>query len=314
MDKILVNAVLHPDGLRHLEECGYLAVVVPEEDPEGSRRAAAEAVGVAANASLPFDDAFFTLAPRLKVIGRVGVGYDNVDLEAARRRGIRVVNTPLSVIEPVAEHTFALFLGLTRRIPLGDRTVREGRWRQPENMPGPELRGKTLGLVGFGNTGRRVAEIAAAAFAMPIIYADLVARPEEERRLGARRLSLEELFAAADFISIHVNLTPATRGLIGAPLIALMKPTAFLVNLSRGPVVDEAALCAALAAGRIAGAGLDVYQAEPPGGANPLLKLPNVVLSPHIGGASIEGKRGSSMVVLDIVRVLRGEEPRHPVV
>lgn len=311
--KVLVNADLHPDGLRALEEGGFEIVHVPESNPAGSLAAAPDVVGVVANASLPFNDSFFDRAPGLKVIGRVGVGYDNVDIEAARRRGIRVLNTPLPVIEPVAEQTFLLFLAVARRLLPGDAAVRSGRWREPANIPGPELRGKTLGIIGLGNTGRRVAEIGALAFQMKIVYFDKIPRPEAEGALGARHLPLPDVLAASDFASIHVNLSPETRGLVGRVALERAKTGCILVNVSRGPVVDEDALVDALRAGRLGGAGLDVFAVEPPRPDHPLFQLPNVVLSPHIGGASQESKRGVSMVALDVIRVLRGEAPVHPV-
>jgi phosphoglycerate dehydrogenase-like enzyme len=312
--KILVNAEMHPDGLRVLEDAGHTPVVVPESDPGASHAAVPACAGMVANASLKLGEEFFAKAPLLRVVGRMGVGYDNVDVEAARRRGIRVVNTPLPVIEPVAEHTILLMIAVARRLIPGDRAVREGRWREPGNIPGAELRGKTLGLVGMGNTGRRVAEIAVRGFEMKAVYFDRLERPDAEKELGARRLSLEETLAASDFVSVHVNLSPETRGLIGAKAFSLMKKGAVLINLSRGPVVDEAALVAALQSGHLGGAGLDVFEAEPPAKDHPLFKLPNVVLTPHIGGASAESKRGCSMVALDIVRVLCGDQPVHGVV
>jgi glyoxylate reductase len=309
--RILVNAAMHPDGLKVLEAAGFETVVVLESDPEGSHREAPGAVGMVANASLPIDDAFLAKAPQLRVVGRMGVGYDNVDTEALRRRGVRLVNTPLPVIEPVAEHTLMLMLALARRLLPGDRAVREGRWRTPETLPGPELRGKTLGVIGFGNTGRRVAEIAALGFGMKVLYFDQAARPEAEQALGAARRELHPLLGESDFVSLHLSLTPATRGFLGAREFGAMKPGAYFINLARGPVVDEAALLEALRTGRLAGAGLDVFTVEPPRPDNPLLGLPNVVLAPHVGGASTESKRGCSMVAEDVVRVLRGEAPRH---
>src|SRR2546426_8270834 len=167
-ERILVNAAMHADGIKYLEEAGYVPVVVPEGDPSQSYAAVVDCVGMVANASLPLTEAFLERAPLLKVVGRMGVGYDTVDLEACRRRGIRVVNTPLPIIEPVAEHTILLLLAVARRLVEGDRAVRAGRWREPESSPGPELLGKTLGLVGMGNTGRRVAEIALLAFQMKV--------------------------------------------------------------------------------------------------------------------------------------------------
>jgi phosphoglycerate dehydrogenase-like enzyme len=180
-------------------------------------------------------------------------------------------------------------------------------------VPGPELLGKTLGLVGMGRTGRRVAEIARLGFRMEILYHDQLRREEIEAALGARWVALDDLLAASDFVSVHVNLSPSTRRLIDARALSRMKPAAYLVNLSRGPVVDEAALVAALRERRIAGAGLDVYELEPPAADNPLWSLENVVVTPHRGGFSSESVYGASMVVEDIVRLLRGEEPRFPV-
>lgn len=310
-EKILINAEIHPDGLRCLDDAGYDCVVVPESDPSQSHAQAPGVVGMVANASLKLDDAFFARAAKLRVVGRMGVGYDNVDVEAAKRRGIRVVNTPLPVIEPVAEQTLLFLLALARKLIPGHDAVRAGKWRDPSNIPGPELKGKCLGLVGMGNTARRVAEIAVRGFGMNVVYFDKVARPEVETELGARKLSLDQVLSSSDFVSVHVNLSPETRGLIGAPELGRMKKGAFFVNLSRGPVVDEQALVAALESGRLGGAGLDVFGDEPPGAKNPLLALPNVVFSPHIGGASQESKRGCSMVALDVIRVLKGEKPAH---
>jgi len=313
MERILVNAIAHPDALAYLEAHGLEYVVVPEEDQPASLRVAKEASGVVANASLLFDDDFFELAPAVRVIGRMGVGYDNVDLAAATRHGVRVVNTPLPIVEPVAEHTFALLLALVRRVVRGDRDARAAQFRQPANHPGPELLGKTLGVVGLGRTGRRVAEIARHAFRMDVLYHDSIARGDAEAALGVRRVSLDDLLAASDFVTLHVNLSASTRRLIDATALARMKPTAFLVNVARGPVVDEAALVAALASGQIAGAGLDVFEVEPPRADNPLWSLPNLVVTPHRAGFSHESAYGCSMVVEDIVRILRGEEPRFPV-
>lgn len=311
---ILINAEIHPDGTRHLEEAGYECVVVPESNPEASYAAAPGIVGMVANASLKLDESFFALAPQLRVIGRMGVGYDNVDTQAAQLRGIRVVNTPLPVIEPVAEQTMLFFLALARRLIPGHSAVTAGRWREASNIPGAELKGKTLGLIGLGNTGRRVAEIAVRGFGMQGVYFDLQPRPDVEAALGLTRLDLEAALGVSDFVSVHVNLTPQTRGFIGARQFKAMKRGAIFVNVARGPVVDEAALVEALRSGHLGGAGLDVFAVEPPSASHPLLSMPNVVVSPHVGGASLESKRGCSMVVLDIIRVLRGEPPVHRVV
>jgi phosphoglycerate dehydrogenase-like enzyme len=313
MQKILINAEMHADAWRFLEERGYGCIYVPMSDPDGARRAVADCAGMVANAILPIDDAFLLLAPGLRVVGRMGVGYDNVDVEAAARRGVRVVNTPLPIIEPVAEHTVLLLLAVARKLAIGDRAVRDGRWREADTLPGPELAGKTLGLVGLGNTGQRVAEIAALGFGMRVVYFDRVARPAIEEKLGAERLALEALLGKSDFVSLHVNLSPETRRLIDRRALGLFKPGAVLINVARGAVVDEAALVEALRSGRLAGAGLDVFESEPPARDNPLFDLTNVVLTPHVAGASAESRLGCSMVVKDIVRVLEGDAPEHPV-
>lgn len=313
MKRILVNAEAHPDALKILEDNGLEPVYVPESDVEGSLEEARDSVGVVANASLSFDEAFFELAPEVKVIGRMGVGYDNVDLEAAGRHGVRVVNTPLSIIEPVAEHTLMLMLALVRRVVVGDREARAAVFRQPSNNPDFELLGKTLGIIGLGRTGLRVARIARLGFEMEIIYHDQLENPEAEEELGARRVELDELLARSDIVTLHVNFSPETEHLIDSVALAKMKRGAYLINVSRGAVVDETALVEVLRSGGIAGAGLDVYEEEPPAADNPLWELPNIIVTPHRAGFSTEGVYGSSMVVEDMVRVLNGEEPRFPV-
>ena len=313
MDRILINAEAHPDAYKILADNGLKPVYVPESDVEGSFDAARDCIGVVANASLPFDESFFQLAPKVKVIGRMGVGYDNVDLEAAGRHGVRVVNTPLSIIQPVAEHTLMMMLALLRRVVVGDREAREAVFRQPSNNPDFELLGKTLGIVGLGRTGLRVARIANRGFDMKILYHDQYENSEAESDLGAERVELDELLGRSDFVTLHVNLSDETRHLIDSEALSKMKSGAYLINVSRGPVVDEAALVYALSSGAIAGAGLDVYEEEPPSADNPLFSLSNVVVTPHRAGFSTEGVYGCSMVVEDIVRILQGEEPRFPV-
>ena len=313
MERVLINAVIHRSAVQRLEDAGYEPVIVPEVEPDASLREAPSCVGLVSNALLALDDGFFCRAAQLRVIGRVGVGYDNVDIEAAGRHGVRVVNTPLPVIEPVAEHTLCLMLGLTRRLVQGDRHVREGRFRIPDNVPGVELAGKIIGIIGMGNTGQRVAQIAHLGFRMKVLYFDLREFPEIDSSLAARRVPLDELLEQSDFVSLHVNLSPSTRHLIDAVALRKMKESAYLVNVSRGPVVDEAALVDALRDGRLAGAGIDVYEVEPPSPDNPLFGLPNVLLSPHRGGFSVESFQGCSGVVDDVIRVLRGEEPDFPV-
>jgi len=252
---------------------------------------------------------------RLRCVANVAVGYDNVDVEAAARRGIVVTNTPGVLDDATADLTMALVLAATRRVVEGDRLVRSGRpWTWGMSfMLGSGLRGKLLGIVGLGGIGRRVAE-RARAFGMEIAYHSRRPAPAEVvAELGAERMPLERLLAEADVVSLHCPLTPETHHLIGAEELAAMKPTAVLVNAARGPIVDERALAEALAAGGIAAAGLDVYEHEPR--VEPaLLKLDNVVLSPHLGSATVETRTAmAELAARNAISVLRGQGPLTPV-
>ncbi|MGC8838143.1 MAG: hydroxyacid dehydrogenase [Anaerolineae bacterium] len=252
-------------------------------------------------------------APHLRAIGRKGVGVDNIDLEAARARGIFVLNTPLAPVEPVAELTLGFMIALARGLLRADCATRQGDWEVRLRHKGPELLGKTLGLVGFGRIGQRVAELV-QPLRMRVLYYDVCRYPEAEARLGATPVPLAALFREADWVSVHLPLTEETRHLIGRDLLALMKPSAYFINVARGPVVDEAALVEALRERRIAGAALDVFAHEPLAPEHPLCGLDNVILTPHIGGLSQEGELAMSMVVRDILAVLEGREPAHAVV
>jgi glyoxylate reductase len=252
---------------------------------------------------------------RLRCVANVAVGYDNVDVAAAARRGVVVTNTPGVLDDATADLTMALLLAATRRLAEGDRLIRSGRgWTWGMSfMLGSSLRGKLLGIVGLGGIGRRVAE-RARAFGMGIAYHQRGEAPAEAiASLAAERLPLEELLARADVLSLHCPLTPETRHLIDAAALARMKPSAVLVNAARGPIVDEAALAEALAAGRIAAAGLDVYEREP--AVEPaLLGLENVVLSPHLGSATVETRTAmAELAARNAISVLRGQGPLTPV-
>jgi glyoxylate reductase len=253
--------------------------------------------------------------PGLRCVANVAVGYDNVDVAAAARRGVAVTNTPGVLDDATADLTLALILAATRRLAEGDRLVRSGRpWSWGMRfMLGSSLRGKLLGIVGLGGIGSRVAE-RARAFGMEVAYHSRNPAPAEvAAALGAERLPLERLLAEADVLSLHCPLTPQTHHLIGAAELAAMKPGAVLVNAARGPIVDERALAEALAAGRIAAAGLDVYEHEPrvePG----LLELDNVVLAPHLGSATVETRMAmAELAARNAIAVVRGEEPPTPV-
>ncbi|MBK9517366.1 MAG: D-glycerate dehydrogenase [Anaeromyxobacter sp.] len=256
------------------------------------------------------DEALLAGLPRLRHLASYGVGTNHLDLEACRRRGVLITNTPGVVTEATAEHALALLLAVARRVAEGDRIIRRGGWTSldPSWLLGTGLDGKVLGLVGFGRIGQAVAR-RAAAFGLAITYA----APRLVDHPGARRVPLEQLLAESDVVSLHCPLTPATTGLLSRERLALMKPGALLVNTARGPVVDDAALVEALAGGRLGGAGLDVFPDEPgvPAG---YLALENVVLTPHLGSGTRETRGAMAALVVDeALRVARGEPARHRV-
>lgn len=250
-------------------------------------------------------------APRLKAIANVGVGYDNIDIAACTARGIPVTNTPGVLDETTADLAFALLMAVARRIVESDRYVREGRWQSWEwgLLWGRDIHHKTLGIVGFGRIGQAMARRARGFDMRVLYYARTRANANVERHNGAEYVPLETLLAEADFVSLHVPLTAHTRHLLGGGELARMRPSAFLINTSRGSVVDEEALVQALKDGTIAGAGLDVFENEPR--LHPeLVGLPNVVLTPHIGSASGETRLGMAMLAAkNMVAMLNGERP-----
>ena len=256
-------------------------------------------------------EALLEHAPRLKAVSRFGVGYERIDVEACTRRGVYVTHTPGILSHAVAELTLALMLCLSRRMMEADRYVRtkwamDGRTTIPL---GNDLQGKTLGIIGLGRIGIEVAR-RAKAFNMQVIYYDKMRRLEAEENLGVRYVSLKHLLETSDFVSLHVPLTPETRHLIGERELRMMKKTAYLINTSRGAVVDEKALCRALREGWIAGAGLDVFYEEPVPLDNPLLKMENVVLTPHMATHTVETRQLMvAAVTEDIRRVLSGKPP-----
>ncbi len=250
-------------------------------------------------------------ASQLRVIGRVGTGVDNIDLGAATRRGIVVVNAPYGNTVAVAEHTMAMLLALARHIPRADAALRQGRWEK-QSLEGAQLRGKLLGLVGLGRVGSAVAR-RAQGLEMKVAAYDPYVTPERAAQLGVQWMPFEELLGVADVISLHLPESPQTRGLIGPPELAAMKPTAYLINCARGSLVDEQALAGALLERRLAGAALDVFEREPLLD-NPLLQCDNVVLTPHLAGSTAEAQRDVAMeVAQQVLDVLAGRMPRYPV-
>ena len=263
------------------------------------------------------DDEFLDAAgPGLKVVSNYAVGFDNIDVPAVTRRGIPAGNTPGVLTDTTADLAFALLMAAARRIPEGDRYVRAGKWKTwgPLLLLGPDVHGATIGIVGFGRIGQAMAR-RARGFGMKILYHDVHrADPIIEAEHGATFLPLEELLPRSDFVSLHVNLTPETKGLINAEKLAWMKPTAVLVNTSRGPVVDGDALAAALKKGTIFAAGLDVTDPEPIPMDSPLVGLDNCLIVPHIASAS-RATRGkmAQMAAANLVAGVRGERLPTPI-
>lgn len=253
-------------------------------------------------------------APRLRIIALTAVGFDNVDVAAATRHGIIVTNTAGALSDTVADLAFALVLATARRLCEMDRWVRTGQWRTAGVTPmALDVHHKTLGIVGLGRIGVAVAE-RARGFHMKVLYHDVIRREDLEEQFGCRFLDLDTLCSESDFITIHTALTPETGEMIGEAQIAKMKPSAFLINTARGAVVDESALIKALQEGRIAGAGLDVFEKEPVDPENPLLKMENVVTLPHVGSATEATRRAMVDLAADnILAVVQGKPPLTPV-
>ena len=247
--------------------------------------------------------------PRLKFIQLMSAGFDTFDIGSLMDRGIQFANSSAAIAPAVAEHAITLMLAGKRRLVESWRSANNRRWSAEVNGDKmTELSGSTIGIVGLGHIGREVAR-RLSGWDAELLYYDAVAAPAEvEERLGVRQTTLDELLRAADVVTLHVSLNPATRHLIGERELRLMKPSAILVNTCRGPVVDEEALCRALAAGWIAGAGLDVLEAEPARPDNPLLDMPNVLVTPHVGGSSVQRvRRATEFALANVERVLVGE-------
>ena len=280
-------------------------------DPAALREIIAGYEALVVRSQVQADAALIALGTRLQVIGRAGVGVDNVDLEAATRAGITVVNAPTGNTIAAAEHTLALLLGLARRVAAADASMRRGEWKRSQ-FQGVELRGRTLGIIGLGKIGMAIAD-RARGFEMTLVGMDPYVTAEQAALHGVELMDLESVLARSDAITVHVPLTRATRGLIGAEAIARLPKGAFVLNVARGGIVDEAALADALRSGHLGGAGIDVYETEPPTGS-PLLDAPNTLLTPHLGASTAEAQVAVAVEVADqVLDVLAGRPARYAV-
>ena len=316
--KVYVTRKVPEQALEILRSVARISVWDREDVPpprEVILRELAQAEGVFSLLTDRIDAEVMASAPRLKVISNFAVGFDNVDIPAATKRGIVVTHTPDVLTETVADFTLCLMLAAARRLVEADRYTRDGKWKtwEPLLLAGQDIHHATLGLIGLGRIGAAVAR-RAQGFGMRVLYYDVVRREDLERSLSIAHRSLDDVLRDSDVISVHVPLSEQTRHLIGRAQFALMKNTAVFVNTSRGPVVDQRALAEALASRRIFAAGIDVFEQEPVSPDDPLLKLDNVVVVPHIASASIPTRiRMATLAAENLVAVLQGKRPPNPV-
>lgn len=310
MKKVLVNKPIHDDALNRLAE--EVEVLTPfKASPEEILQLLPEVQGIILCAGMKMQAKEMDAAKNLQVIGRHGVGLDIVDVDEATRRNLPVVFTPYGPTESTAEHALMLMLAVCRKVVFLDRETRSGNFHIRDRVVGKELLGAHLGVIGFGHIGQRLAEMCMKALDMPVCVYDPYVDKETIEAQGAQACdTLDELMAKAEIVSIHCPSTESTHNLIGKEELAALGPQGILINASRGAIVDESALIEALQTGMIAGAGLDVYQPEPPDKNNPLFKLDNVVLTPHLASFTDQGRRRMGlMVVEDVIKVLKDENP-----
>ena len=272
---------------------------------------AAEADGLLTLLTDRVDQELLNAAPKLRGVSNMAVGFDNIDVPACTARGILIGNTPGVLTDTTADFAFALLMAAARRVVEADAFTRAGKWQtwDPGLLLGEDVHHATIGIAGMGQIGQAVAR-RAHGFAMRILYTDAIPRPGIETQLGAQRVELDALLRESDFVTLHVPLLPETRGMIGATQLALMKPTAVLINTSRGPVIDQRALAEALRQGRPGFAALDVTDPEPIAMDDPLLALPNVIIAPHIASASrATREKMAEMAVANLLAALHGELP-----
>lgn len=286
MANIVIAETIADVGVKTLQAAGHSIDDLSNQPREALLRALREADALIVRSQVRADAALIAAGPKLRIIGRAGVGIDNIDVGAAERAGIKVVNAPDGNTVAAAEHTMALLLALARHVPDGDRSVREGTWAR-SSLKGFELRGRYIGIIGLGRIGRAVAK-RAAAFDMKVLGNDPRVSPQDAATVGVRLLPLDELLRQSDVVTLHTPALGKTP-LIGERELAVMKRSAVLINVARGSLVDESALASALKSGHIAGAAVDVFSLEPPVDS-PLLTAPNTVLTPHLGAQTSDAQ------------------------
>lgn len=303
-----VEAPFISDALKHIP--AHVAITV-SDPPSQTPEAGAPYQAILASSLVQYDSALMATLPNLRMIARTGIGYDNVILADATAHGIVVTNTPDGPTESTAEHTVAMLMALAKRLKQGDANMAAGKWGpRTGSLIGVEVRGRTLGLVGLGRIGKRVAHICGQGLLMKVIAYDPYVSAAQGAALGVTMTDLDSVLAQADFLSVHVPATPETRHLINQAGIAKMKDGAFVLNLARGPLVDEAALLEAIDSGKLAGAGLDVFDPEPLPVTSRLRNHPLILVTPHTAGVTLEGReRIEVMAVERLLAFFRGETP-----
>ncbi|MFQ6136167.1 MAG: phosphoglycerate dehydrogenase [Candidatus Hydrothermarchaeales archaeon] len=308
--KVLVSDPIHEAGIKTLREVAEVEVATGLSEG-GLMEKVKDADALLVRSATKVTKEVIDQAKNLKVIGRAGVGVDNINVEAATERGIAVVNAPESSTITVAEHTMGMILALARRIPFADASVKVGRWEKRKFL-GIELRGKTLGIIGLGRIGSQVAQ-KSIAFGMHVIAYDPYIPEKTAKKMGVDLVSIDKLVRNSDFVTVHAPLTERTKGIIGRKEIAKMKDGVFLINCARGGIIDEKALYKALKSGKVAGAAIDVFEEEPPID-NPLLEMENVIVTPHLGASTEEAQRNAStMAVEGVLDVLQNRAPKYVV-
>ena len=312
MKKVLIDRPLHPDALSLLSK-GAEVVAIFDDNREKLEKALKEVDGVICSAALKMREQEISMGTNIQVIGRPGVGYDSVDVESCSRHRVPLVYTPDGPTESVAEHVIAMVLMAAKQIPVVQKALKEkGDFGIRNRVTGMEVQGKTLGLAGFGRIGKRAGEIAAKGLGMKVLVFDpyLKGKPDTgfEYEIAA---DLATLTKESDFISLHIPYSPETNKMFGTKEFAAMKKTAVFINTSRGGVVDEAAMIEALKSGTIAGAGLDVFEKEPPEKDNPLFAMDNVIVTPHLSSFTDDGKRKMGITVVEgVFDVFAGKKPQ----
>lgn len=298
LGRVLVCDSIHDEGIRILEDSGFKVDFKPLIKAEELISEVSKYDALVVRSRTRVTKPILEAGENLKVIARAGVGVDNIDVETATKRGITVINSPEAPSNAVAELVIGLMLSLARKIPEADASVKQGEWIK-NRLTGFELKNKTLGIIGFGKIGYLVAK-KAKAFDMRVLIYDVIIEKlmDQVREVGGEAVSFEEVLSTSDFVTLHIPLTPDTRYLIGEKEFGKMKGSAYLINTSRGAIVDEEALVKALKAGKIAGAALDVYEEEPPK-RKELTELKNVICTPHIGAETVEAQRANSVIVAE---------------